>query len=373
MPSQAAPVTPVTPVNSPGPILNRVLTAGGQTLEAVDGITSLGSAPLTFDRKSQSPLTENVVTKYPWTVSNVKDRSDIPYIILSEHRNVESAIKRQVLFYGRGFVNEGTSFVENVLGGAAKLAGASVEQTTDNILSVYDEIFPDNPTNNKYIFPYFTKQYLELNTPNWDDLGSITEDIGKIAGGASQLASGLGARGQQLAKGIDLAKMIGSGAMAAAETALKGMYPVVGMYDKPRIFSSHSERSLTISFPLLNTINPWDWAKNRDLIYKLMAQNLYIKRDYITGFPPCFYRVLVPGQYFSFASCVTNINVENLGNVRMETGGAKYTGQGYIVPDAWQVTLTLQEMCMPSLNQFQAFLGSDARMRVNVTSKQSGD
>lgn len=350
-------------------IPNRVTQAGGQQLEAPDVIENLGSSALTFDRKTQTPRTENVVTDFPWTVSNVKDRSDIPYIVLHEHRNVESAIKRQVLFYGKGFFNTSVTAPGDAISTVANALGADVQQQTSNILSVYDEIFPDNPTNNKYIFPYFTKQYLELNTPNWDDLGSITEDLGKMGSGLSQIASGLGGRGQDISKALNLAQAGGSAALALGETALKGLYPLVGMYDKPRIFSSHSERSLTIEFPLFNTLKPYDWAKNRDLIYKLMSQNLYIKRDYITGFPPCFYRVLVPGQYFSFASCITRVDVQNLGNVRMETGGAKYTGDGYIVPDAWQVSLTLQEMCMPSLNQFQAMLTGDAKRRIDVRAR----
>ena len=160
------------------------------------------------------------------------------------------------------------------------------------------------------------------------------------------------------------AMKVGEFAGAAAMTALKGMYPVVGIFDRPRVFSAHNDREITVEFPLYNTLNAWDWVKNRDFIYRFMSQNLYIKRDFITGVPPCFYRVYVPGQYFCFASCVTNIKVENLGNQRM-------IDDKYIIPDAWQISITLSEMVMPSLNQFQALITGDAQGRVNVVAKKS--
>jgi hypothetical protein len=82
-----------------------------------------------------------------------------------------------------------------------------------------------------------------------------------------------------------------------------------------------------------------------------MSQNLFNKRNFITGLPPCWYKVTIPGIYYSVASCVTNIAVENLGNTRMLQ--AQGFGTNFIVPDAYQVRITLQEMAMPSKNQFE--------------------
>ena len=93
-----------------------------------------------------------------------------------------------------------------------------------------------------------------------------------------------------------------------------------------------------------------------------MSQNLFNKRDYITGYPPCYYRVFVPGQYFCFASCVTNIAVENLGNIRMMKTGTSHVA----VPDAYQVKLTLTEMVIPSLNQFQSLFTGEANKKVRT-------
>ena len=154
------------------------------------------------------------------------------------------------------------------------------------------------------------------------------------------------------------------GTATAANIAAAAQYPVVGAFDRPRIFTSHSERTITISFPLFNTVEEGDWVKNRELIYLLMEQNLYNKRDYTTGLPPVFYDVYIPGQYYCFASCITQINVENLGNTRL-------LYNEFIVPDAYQVTLTLSEMTMPSKNQFAAIFNGEARNQVKTSTAVS--
>ena len=305
----------------------------------------MGSSASTFDRKTQGSKTDDIVHGYPWTASNIK-RDDIPYIVLAEHRNTESTLMRQMQFYGKGVVNT---------------AGGAFGAAPKGLLQVYDEIFPDNPTNNKYIFPYFSKSAFDLGTTKWEQMDEISQSIKDVAGGAADMLDQFSVTkgmGDMVRTGMKVGEFAG----AAAMTALKGMYPVVGIFDRPRVFSAHNDREITIEFPLYNTLTPWAWKKNRDFIYRFMSQNLYIKRDFITGIPPCFYRVYVPQQYFCFASCVTNIKVENLGNQRMISE--------FIVPDAYQVSITLSEMVMPSLNQFQALINGDAQGRVNVIAKK---
>jgi hypothetical protein len=281
----------------------------------------------------------NVVKDYPWTISN-KNRDDVPYVRLIEYACNESMIKRQIDFYGKLLPDK-----------------FQLTSGTKEVLQVYDEIFPkDNPTDFSYWIPYFNKTSFELASQNWTQLDSIGESLKGIMGGASKFASAIGLRG--VGKGLDIATQIGEFAGTAAEAALAWNYPSAGVQDRPRVFAGHNERQVTISFPLFNTINEWDWTKNRDLVYLLMSQNLYNKRDYITGIPPVFYDVYIPGQYYCYAASMTNINVENLGNTRLIDGA-------YIVPDAYQVTLTLSEMVSPSKNQFEAITSGAAKRFVN--------
>jgi hypothetical protein len=281
----------------------------------------------------------NVVGDYPWTLSNTR-RPDIPWIRLIEYKCNEGTIKKQLDFYSK--------LIPDKIG---------INAGTKETLSVYDEIFPkDHPTDFSYWFPYFNKVGFELNSPNWTQLDSIGESLKGIAGGASTIASSLGFKGAStLIEGAT--KLVGV-ASSVADAALMWNYPSVGVQDRPRIFAGHSERQTTISFPLYNTIRQDDWIKNRSLIYTLMSQNLFNKRDYITGIPPVFYDIYVPGQYYCFAASMTNIQVENLGNTRLVDGD-------FIVPDAYQVTLTLTEMTMPSKNQFEAITSGAARKFVD--------
>ena len=378
------------PLNAPtaaSPSANVDPNQGDNSWSGTSGTTGIG----TFDNKNGNTRVYDVVRNYRWTLSNKLNRDDIPEIILSEHRNEESAIKRQLLFYFKALGGQLTSevgkaadalsylnllnpgiavgsVISSLFGGSGSTSPEDVANNPQNangkLLDVYEEIFPDNPTKNKYYFPYFTKTFLELNSPQWEQLDDIGSSVDNLLKGGGNLAKSLGdalglKSGNVISKWANIASETMNAGTQAGLTYLKTQYPVVGIFDRPRIFSSHNERELTIEFPLYNTYEADDWKRNRNLLYKLMTQFLYIKNSYVTGYPPVFYRVLVPGQYFSYASCVTNFNVTNLGNIRKL--------YGYHVPDAYQVTITLKEMCMPSLNQFQAMTTGEAAGKVEAS------
>lgn len=342
------------------------------TLNAAGGQPDSGSSPLTFDGTAK---TFNIVKNYRWTASDVSENDEIPHVVLYEHRNLESNIMRMIKFYtGINVDNNAGSLdqiIEGLKQGGEQTIGhiqnilPGIEQTPKDILDPYEEIFPDSPTSLKYIFPYFTKEYMKLQSAEWAMVDKISKTAGEAATGSSKVLGAFSEKAGELVGGLQSAM---SFVTSIGETALKLQYPLVGANDRPRVFASHSERSITIDFPLYNTLHESDWKKNRLFLQVMMSQNLFIKRDFMTGLPPVFYRVLVPGQYFSFASSVTNIDVQNLGNVRMmyednQTG----PGKGIIVPDAWQVSITLTELTMPSLNQYQAAITPVAYNRVVVT------
>ena len=282
----------------------------------------------------------NVVKEYPWTLSNVKDRNDIPEIVLKEYSIDESSIKRQLLFYASGVAGAFKDLVNN---GVSESFG----------ISVYDEIFPKSKgAEAVYTFPYFTKNQFELNTPSWQKFDDIGQSASQLSSGLQSLVGGTkttaGKLIEGISKGVETATAVGN-------FALQTQYPVTGIADRPRMFTSHGERSITIQFPLYNTISLPDtkepaWRKNFEFLRSFMERNLFAKRNFITGFPPRFYDVLVKNQYYSVASSVTNVTVENLGNTRVL--------DGHVVPDAYQVSITLVEMAMPSVNQFQHAFGN---------------
>lgn len=285
----------------------------------------------------------DIMRDYPWTLSNLLNLQEIPYIGLKEYEVNESTLKRQMMFYARG--------VGDLMG-----IGSS-----RGVLGPYDEIFPkDRPTKWKYYFPYFSDSNYELTTSEWATL----EGIGKAASGASSGVQDIlkGAGREGLAKGLNIAEQAGGLLMDAGELALKAQYPLVGIADRPRMFQNHSARSINIEFYLYNTKNPDDWIKNRNFLYLFMSQNLFNKQNFILGIPPVFYEVAIPGQYYSYASSVTKIDVKNIGNVRR-----LYDDEGIpaVVPDAYKFTTTLVEMVMPSKNLLEATRNGEAESNVD--------
>jgi len=316
---------------------------------SVSSATSKKSSKETLEGQGEGSLAQqlrpkegskqiHVVKDYPWTPSNVSTSyHEIPYIRLIEYFTNESMVAKALGDF-LGITEQG-----------AKAALGIKGEETGRTLAPYDKIFKkDDPTNFSYWFPYFNKNSFELNTPNWQKIDGVGEAIKKGSGFFGDAVK------QFTSAAIDVAQ-------AGASAALAWQYAGVGIFDRPRLFAGHSERQITVSFPLYNTINAQDWIKNRDLIYLLMSQNHYNKRDMITGVPPVFYDIYIPGQYYCYAAAMTDIKVENLGNVRLMHGE-------YIVPDAYQITLTLSEMTMPSKNQFQAVIDGQARSFVNSSS-----
>lgn len=278
----------------------------------------------------------DVVSDFPWTLSPKEARSEVPYIRLIEFKCNESQINRQVAFYA----SLGAGIAEGVTGGKS------------GVLDVYKQVFShEDPTNFSYKLPYFNESNFELSTPNWNKIDGAGEQVKDLISGGVGLLGGKEA-GDLARQGMNLVQ-------AGATALMQQQYPVVGILDRPRIFASHDERQITISFPLYNTFNEGDWSTNYAFLYQLMSQNLFNKRDYITGVAPVFYSVHIPGQYYCWASAMTNISVKNLGNIRM-------IGQS-VVPDAYQVTLTLSEMIMPSKNQFEAVATGEAGQLVTTS------
>ena len=297
----------------------------------------------------------NVIQDYKWTLSNRSEYSlweEIPYIRLREYKCVDSSIKKQFAFN----VQLGIDTAVDATPGAS--TALKLLTQPKNSIDVYAEIWPkDNPTGFSYRFPYFSKKGMELASEPWQALDSVGDSVKGVLEGASKLVGENSKAANWLTgagKAMDLMQ-------AGSNLMLNVKYPSVGVTDRPKMFNSHNSRSIEINFTLYNTVDERDWRENRDLLYLIMSQNLFNKRDLTTGVPPVFYDVYIPGQYYSYASTVTNYQVTYLGNQRLIWGG-------YIVPDAYEVTITLGELVQPSKNQFEALQDGSAENHVSVKS-----
>lgn len=290
----------------------------------------------------------DVVSKYRWTLSNVinEQAEEIPYIRLKEFKCLESSIEKQISFY--------TQYSADVAANVANV-GSSIKK---GVLDDYKSLWPKtNPTGFTYKIPYFNKTGQELGTEPWQALDAIGDSLKDVAGGVGKFLSKNAQ--ERISQGMVAAELVGS----AANTAMNYKYPSVGVVDRPKMFSSHSDRNINVSCTLYNTVLEKDWKDNKNLIYLLMSQNLFNKRDFTTGIPPVFYEVYIPGQYYSFASCMTNFKVEHLGNQRLLK---ENQDNEFIVPDAYQIDFTLTELVKPSKNQYEALITGEARDNVTI-------
>lgn len=289
-------------------------------------IRSLGAAQKLKDINNK---TFDIVNEYPWTLSrNSNVLSETPYVILREFVIDESVISQQISFYSTAFNN----------------AREDTDPATGFIdpLSPYEGLYVGEPNGNYYVFPYFSEINFQVETPVWPTLDAL-EQGKRAATGLAGLAFG-----QTGAKTVEtLADVVGGVYTASLAT----QYPKVGIMDRPRLWERHEFRTIEIKFPLFNTLGPDDWIANRDFCWTIVNQNLFRKRDFITGIPPVYYDVLIPGQHYSLAACVTNVTIYNRGNMR---NLADETGMPMMVPDVYEVNITLTDMTMPSRNLFQA-------------------
>lgn len=304
-----------------------------------------GSAGLADVFKPDGDGLVNVVRDYQWTLTPSTARQEVPTITIEEFEVNETTIKRQLLFYTTG--------IRSFLG-------------SEDILNPYEQLFPyDQPTGFTYVLPYFSETSLEVSTPQWASLDTLES----AKTGAEKAGGIFGA--EELVKGtIEFASGVAGAALALS-------YPKVGIMDRPKLWQSHDFRSYSVKFPLFNTVQNSqsrtpEWVRNRELCWLLVNQNLYNKRDFITGIPPVFYIVNIPGQHYSPASCVTNITIYNRGNIRQLTEPG--TGNPCNVPDVYEVNITFTDLVIPSKNLLQTVNNTKVQARFkdqNVTTTRS--
>jgi hypothetical protein len=277
----------------------------------------------------------DVVSDFPWTLSPTWTKKEAPYAILKEFEVNESRVLASSLRFARDAWNSTVGQVGALFGGGQF-----------DSLEAYHWLFPkDKPTGFKYQLPFFSDINFSVRSDPWadaDNLKQIGEGVKNVSNAVFK------GSGDWLGKTASNVMDYGKGALG-----ILGGYPITSPTDKPKMWQSHTPRTFEIKFPLFNTVGPDDWKLNRDLCVLLVNQNLYNKRDYVTSLPPVFYEVLIPGQHYSYASCVTDITIYNRGNMRLMGVESENGKSPAMVPDAYEVSISLTDLTLPSKNLFQ--------------------
>jgi hypothetical protein len=144
--------------------------------------------------------------------------------------------------------------------------------------------------------------------------------------------------------------------------ALGGISPGVGFEDIYEFKNTNLE-SITVTFPLYNTITLQEAKLNFDFVNLITFQNLKTRTSFLTYFPPKIYTVstanCLGGLYWPVA-VISNISIESIGTTRELR---EFGGTPLLIPEAYKVSLTIRQLLPNSSNIFEGAIGGK---KVNV-------
>ena len=208
------------------------------------------------------------------------------------------------------------SFVES-----AKQAVGKISTPTDfgpegqHLQDVYGGLYARESTGRTYIFPYFDNDYFQASN-TFDESTTIP-----FMNEAFEAVS------------------------AAANTLPALVEP--GVYvQRPKFYKFDSgENQISFSVTLYNTITPMAYLQNSKLVQQLIVNNLPRRKDKVVVEPPCIYEVLIPGKAFFPYCFISDLRVLHVGTKRLM--------EGEIVPDAFEIQLTIKSLTTDANNFYE--------------------
>jgi len=134
-------------------------------------------------------------------------------------------------------------------------------------------------------------------------------------------------------------------------------------YETPQTFESSNNKSVSISFPLYNTVDIKKTIDNFWFVQLFALQNLKIRTTYLTHIPPKIYTVESEGGggVFMPAAYVSNYSIKSIGATREIDIG---NGSSSLIPEAYKVTITLTSLIPESTNIYRGAANPNQRISV---------
>ena len=323
------------------------------------------------------PTRINIADNHAWTNSPPSARKEIPVLSLPEQRIAINPTINQIAYNVIGAGEKLKQIKDAAVGVVnsiknAKDVGSIVNDLKDtkrqykdlsakdiNPQKPYDFLYTTNPTGFTYTLPYFSNTWrsgnLGFGQGGGDSPSSVISSLGMDA-----LGEGIG----DVVKGLNL--------------TAPGVY-----IEQPKFYNfTGRESSYTVQFPLLNTGTYEDVLRNWQFLFLLTYQNMpnRISRDQIE--PPVIYTARIPGMWFSRYAAITNLTVEFQGARRMmklevptltnaigpqgeEINRLGTKGFETIIPDAYNVSITVAELFGETKNMAYEVLSNKFKVTVN--------
>jgi|AntRauTorckE6833_2_1112554.scaffolds.fasta_scaffold01781_10 hypothetical protein len=319
----------------------------------------------------------NVVLDHSWTLSPKSSRKDVPYIYMVE-RKVTNDVMLQQLLYNITAVYQAGGEITDTVGDALKKSAInsinnstlSTKQKSDAIAALnskpkdkespYAGLYALDDTGWEFIFPYFDKQNHNVGS-NW----GTPEGGGGISKGLAAVGEGIAGFGE------DLNKVMSFFETANQATGMDlNMKANVGTYiERAKQYKfGDSGPSYSLTFNLFNTTTIEDIIKNWELCFLLIYNNLPNRRTKTTFDPPPLYEIEIPGVRKSPVSWIRGLKVDFVGATRImdldlsgSIGNSKFRT---IVPDAYKVTIDIQDVFQESKNFMNAMVNPDRNISV---------
>jgi len=205
----------------------------------------------------------------------------------------------------------------------------------DDTKAFYKNLYPVKKSEKKvYVFPYFNNDFRSFSNEFADTLSNITDrgavsvsqvvkNIGdEFAGGAAQVS--------ELIKNIKA--IPGSGG------------PSTGTYiETPKFYQfDNTDAALSVSFPLLNTVDEKDISQNQQFIEEFTKINRPERQNSISMDFPHIYKVHVKGLRFIRWAYLDNLSFSMVGQRRLV--GKK------MVPEAYICTMSFKSLTVEVAN-----------------------
>jgi len=277
----------------------------------------------------------NVVNDFDWKNRGM-DTSEIPTIILEEKTLSMSGVAKTL----KNIYDTTKDAVDNLK------AGRFTEALSDPYATMY-QVEDNGPNANfEYRLPWLLSGGGTIKSirNTWNDEGGNSASSSSNSGDPST---------------TDKVAGFAAGLVAGAASAGWGMEPIY-------TFSRTEPYSITIKFPLYNTVDIASTRRNFDFVTLITFQNLKNRTSMVTYVPPSVYTVhcndTVGGIYMPIA-VVENLSIESIGTVRKTD--EIVLGRYMLIPEAYSVSITLRELISQSTNIFEGSLGGN---RVEATS-----
>ena len=207
------------------------------------------------------------------------------------------------LFGGALGAITGKTGVDKLVSGVKSVGGALKKDPSQRIRS-YNVGDPTQSGYDQYLAPY--QDIYSTNLTGWRYKFPYMEDQQRVNNSAFGEQSIIGAGAV--------------GAAVKATTAFNSLFSPGVYIDTAQNFQfTGLEKSYTVNFPLLNTTNQLDVIRNWQLLFLLTYQNRPNRIDRVQIAPPKIYEVMIPGVWYCRFAYIQNLQVNFVGNRRKMT------------------------------------------------------